>query len=94
MDPEHNKQDRPDPLDLETQRMLQDPAISHNLAKTVLLLTEYSERQQRQVNDLIELCGIQQKQIDEQKLQIILLDQFVQFMNSEIQKLKRMLDPS
>ena len=83
-----------DPIDQETQRLLQDPEIAKHLAKTVLLLTEHSERQQRQVNDLIELCGIQQKQIDEQKLQIILLDQFVQFLNSGIQQLNKMLDPS
>ena len=91
MDPEHLKLDS---VDQETAQILQDPQILHHLAKTVLLLTQHSERQQRQVNDLIDLCKIQQQQIDEQKLQIILLDQFVQFLNSGIQQLNKMLDPS
>lgn len=83
-----------DPIDLKTQQLLQNPEIAQHLAKTVVLLSEHSERQQKQVNDLIELCGIQQKQIDEQKLQIILLDQFIQFLNSSIQQLNKMMDPS
>jgi hypothetical protein len=81
-------------LHADTQQLLQHPDLMNHMARTILLLTEHSERQQRQVNDLIELCKIQQKQIDEQKLQIILLDQFVQFLNSSIQQLNKMMDPS
>jgi hypothetical protein len=81
-------------LHADTQQLLQHPDLMNHMARTILLLTEHSERQQQQVNDLIELCKIQQKQIDEQKLQIILLDQFVQFLNSSIQQLNKMMDPS
>jgi signal transduction histidine kinase len=88
MDPEEQK------LHADTQQLLQHPDLMNHMARTILLLTEHSERQQRQVNDLIKLCKIQQQQIDEQKLQIILLDQFVQFLNSSIQQLNKMLDPS
>jgi len=78
----------------ELQQLLQDPQIVYHLAKTVMLLTQHSERQQRQINDLIELCKIQQQEISEQKTQIIILDKFVQFLNKGIQDLNKMLDPS
>lgn len=81
-------------LEADVQQMLQHPELMNHMARTILLLTEHSERQQRQVNDLIELCKIQQKQIDEQKLQIIFLDQFVQFLNTGIQELNKIMDPS
>jgi hypothetical protein len=80
-------------LQADTQQLLQHPDLMNHMARTILLLTEHSETQQRQVNDLIELCKIQQKQIDEQKLQIILLDQFIQFLNSSIQQLNKLMDP-
>ncbi len=78
----------------ELQQFLQDPQILYHMAKTVMLLTQHSERQQRQINDLIELCKIQQQEINEQKQQIIILDQFVQFLNKGIQELNRIMDPS
>ena len=81
-------------LQADTQQLLQHPDLMNHMARTILLLTQHSETQQRQVNDLIDLCKIQQKQIDEQKLQIILLDQFVQFLNKGIQELNKMMDPS
>ena len=90
MDPQHQKTE---PSEQEVQQLYNEPQVVYHMAKTVLLLTQHSERQQRQINDLIELCGIQQKQIDEQKLQIILLDQFIQFLNSSIQQLNKLMDP-
>ena len=65
--------------------------IQFHLKKSMELLNQQSELQAKQIADLIELCRIQQEQINEQRNVIDSLSQFIQFLNHGVQNLSKML---